>query len=96
VAAATLLALVPGVASAEALPAPDRDGVMLWTAIVVIVALAVCAVGFAYRSMSGMDHPTPDEISMMGSHGHGDDLHGNGHGDTATHAGSEPAPAAHH
>ena len=48
--------------------------VMLWTALVVVLSLAACAVGYAYRRMSGMDHPTPDELEMMGG-GHGHDEH---------------------
>lgn len=40
--------------------------VMLWTGLVVVLSLAACAVGYAYRRMRGMDHPTPDELEMMG------------------------------
>ncbi len=77
------LALLPCVASAQETAATsDRNRVMLWTAIAVALSLIVCAVGYAYRRMHGMDHPTPDELEMMGGHGHGDGAHGDdGHTD---------------
>lgn len=49
--------------------------VMIWTSVAVILTLAACTIGYAYRRMRGMDHPTPDELEMMGG-GHGADEHG--------------------
>ena len=87
---AASLALLPRAAFAqETVTTSDRDRVMLWTAIAVVLSLLACAVGYAYRRMHGMDHPTPDELEMMGGHGHGDDAHGHdGHaeGDYASDA----------
>jgi hypothetical protein len=95
-AAATVAALIPSIASAQALPEPQRYEVMIWTATIAVLALSACAVGFAYRRMRGMDHPTPDEIELMGGHGHSDD-HGEGDGEAPSHAEVEHAPtAAHH
>jgi hypothetical protein len=71
---AAMLALLPSVALAqEAETTSDRDRVMLWTAIASIVALILAAIGYAYRRMHGMDHPTPDELEMMGGHHGGHD-----------------------
>lgn len=68
------LALAPGAALAqEAGGSPDRNVIMIWTAIVSVLALVACAIGYAWRRMEGMDHPTPDELEMMGGHGHGGD-----------------------
>jgi hypothetical protein len=64
-------ALLPGAAFAqESAIAPDRNEVMIVTVVVSILALIACAIGYAWRRMQGMDHPTPDELEMMGSHGH--------------------------
>jgi hypothetical protein len=67
----------------------DTGEVILWTVIAVVLSLAACAVGYAYRRMRGMDHPTPDEIEMM-SGGHGHDEHAE-----TTHEAATPAPAHH-
>jgi hypothetical protein len=64
-----VLAAVPGIVAAqEAETASDRDRVMLWTAAASIGALVLAAIGYAYRRLRDMDHPTPDEIEMMGDH----------------------------
>jgi hypothetical protein len=66
-----IVALLPGAALAqESAISPDRTEVMIVTAVVSILALIACAIGYAWRRMQGMDHPTPDELEMMGSHGH--------------------------
>lgn len=81
-------ALLPGAAFAQESPlAPDRDQVMIWTTIACILALVACAIGYAWRRMQGMDHPTPDELEMMGGHGH--DEHDE-------HAADHPHPEADH
>lgn len=73
---ALLLALLPGAALAQEVGASsDRNGVILLTSLVVVGSLLLCAVGYLYRRARGMDHPTPDEIEMMGGHGHGDEDH---------------------
>jgi hypothetical protein len=88
------LALLPGVAFAqEATGTSDRDRVMIWTAVAAALALIAAAIGYAWRRMQGMDHPTPDELEMMGD-GH---VHGGEHDDLAAvhpHAESEHSPAA--
>ncbi|MGD9894794.1 MAG: hypothetical protein AB7R89_33540 [Dehalococcoidia bacterium] len=66
-----IVALLPGAAFAqESAISPDSDQVMIVTAVVSVLALIACAIGYAWRRMQGMDHPTPDELEMMGSHGH--------------------------
>ena len=79
--AAVLLALLPGTALAQEVGGDDRDRVMLWTLVAVVLSLVAASVGYAYRRTRGMDHPTPDELEMMnaehGSHGeHGETPHG--------------------
>ena len=73
--AAVLLALLPGAAFAQEAWTEDRNEVILLTSVIVVLSLALCAVGYLYRRARGMDHPTPDEIEMMGGHGHGGDDH---------------------
>jgi len=69
-----VLAILPGIAAAqEAEGTSDDDRVMLWTAVASIGALVLAAIGYAYRRMRGMDHPTPDELEMMGGHHDGHD-----------------------
>jgi len=68
--AAIAVALAP--VSALAADGADRDTAMIWTTAVVVLSLFACAVGYAYRRMRGMDHPTPDELEMAGGHGHDD------------------------
>jgi hypothetical protein len=46
---------------------------MIVTAVVSILALIACAIGYAWRRMEGMDHPTPDELQMMSEHGEHDE-----------------------
>lgn len=92
--AGAALALLPGVGFAqEAASSPDRSWVMIWTAVIAVLALAACAIGYAWRRMQGMDHPTPDELEMMGD-GHGEDAE---HAAVHPHAETEQgAAAAHH
>jgi hypothetical protein len=86
------LALLPGVASAQQVSTPDRDRVMIWTAVAAVLALIACAIGYAWRRMEGMDHPTPDELEMMGDdHAHGGGEHG---ADLAVHPHAEAEHAA--
>jgi hypothetical protein len=90
--AGLLAALLP--ASAFAATSPDSDRVIIWTTTVVLISLFLCAVGYGYRRMRGMDHPTPDELEMAGGHGH--DEH-----DDAVHPHPEaehavPGAAGHH
>jgi deferrochelatase/peroxidase EfeB len=93
-------ALAPAAALAqEAGGTSDRDRVMIWTAVVSVIALVACAIGYAYRRMRGMDHPTPDELEMMGHDGHHDQSAAEGHADQAVHPHAEAehgAAAAHH
>jgi ABC-type nickel/cobalt efflux system permease component RcnA len=92
--AGVTIALLPGAALAQdSAISPDSDRVMIWTAIVSILALIACAIGYAWRRMQGMDHPTPDELEMMGAHGH--DEHDE-HEAVPTHPESEHTPAAAH
>jgi H+/gluconate symporter-like permease len=87
---AAVLALAPSVALAqEAGGTSDRDRVMIWTAVVSIIALVACAIGYAYRRMRGMDHPTPDELEMMGHDGHHDESAAEAHDDHAVHPHAE-------
>jgi hypothetical protein len=87
-------ALLPGAALAqESAFSPDRDGVMIWTTIACVLALAACAIGYAWRRMQGMDHPTPDELEMMGGHGHDDQ---DEHAAVHPHPEAEHTPAAAH
>ncbi|MGH2587391.1 MAG: hypothetical protein ACRDJE_20945 [Dehalococcoidia bacterium] len=85
---AVCAALLPGVAAAQEVTSSDQDEVMIWTAVVSVLALLACAVGYAYRRMRGMDHPTPDELQMMEDHGpsgHGEHHGETGHGAHAAH-----------
>jgi hypothetical protein len=70
--AGLVAALTP--AAAFAADGTTRDRVMIWTTVVVLLTLFLCAVGYGYRRLRGMDHPTPDEIEMMSAaeHGHGE------------------------
>jgi hypothetical protein len=87
--AGLVLALLPAVAAAqEAESTSDRDRVMWWTVLTAIGALLLAAVGYAYRRMRGMDHPTPDELEMMGGH------HG-GHDQSAAEHGAHEAVPPH-
>jgi hypothetical protein len=74
--AAALAGLAAALAPAAAFAADgsDRNRVMIWTTVVVLITLFLAAVGYGYRRLRGMDHPTPDEIEMMSSaqHGHGE------------------------
>jgi hypothetical protein len=84
-----VLAFLPAVAAAQEVgESSDRDRVMWWTALVSIGALVLAAVGYAYRRMRGMDHPTPDELEMMGGH------HG-GHDESAAEHGAHEAVPPH-
>jgi hypothetical protein len=73
--AGAAIALLPGAALAQdpSSISPDRNGVMIVTAVVSILALIACAIGYAWRRMEGMDHPTPDELQMMSEHGEHDE-----------------------
>jgi hypothetical protein len=73
--AGATVAMLPGAALAQepSSISPDRTAVMVVTAVVATLALIVCAIGYAWRRMQGMDHPTPDELEMMSEHGeHGE------------------------
>lgn len=73
--AGATIAMLPGVALAQdpSSISPDRNGVMIVTAVVASLALIACAIGYAWRRMQGMDHPTPDELQMMSEHGEHDE-----------------------
>ena len=98
--AAASAALLP--ASAYAASASERRTVMLGTTVAIVIALALCAVGYAYRRVRGMDHPTPDELQMMGGDGHGEAVHGHAEaehgtvGERGMESGPHGAAAAHH
>jgi hypothetical protein len=74
--AAALAGLVAALAPVAAFAddGSTRDRVMIWTTVVVLLTLFLCGVGYAYRRLRGMDHPTTDEIEMMSSaeHPHGE------------------------
>lgn len=89
-----LLALLPGATSAQPLGGSERDEVLWGTTAAVLVALLLCAVGYAYRRSQGMDHPTPDELEMAG-HGHGHDDDDHDAADAHTGGRGETAGAAH-
>lgn len=95
---AVLASLAPRGAFAQTGQSSDRDGVMIWTSVVVVGALLLTSVGYLYRRMRGMDHPTPDEIEMAdGGHGHADDASGHESEGVLAHPEAEPTPmAAHH
>ena len=73
--AGAAVALLPGAALAQepSSISPDRVEVMVVTAVVASLALIACAIGYAWRRMQGMDHPTPDELQMMSEHGEHDE-----------------------
>lgn len=94
-----VLALLPAIAAAqEAESTTDRDRVMWLTALVAVGTLTLAAIGYAYRRMRGMDHPTPDELEMMGGHHGGHDQSAAEHGAheaVPPHAEAEHGAAAH-
>ena len=90
---AAILAAIPSTALAA--NGSDRQTVMIWTTVAIVVTLLLATIGYAYRRVRGMDHPTPDELQMMGGDGHGDDAHADaGHGEAVPpHPEAERGPA---
>ncbi len=71
-AAATVLATilpVPAMAAAAPIdtPSEDRNQIMVMTALVALLALALASVGFLFRRMKGMVHP-PEDAGHAGDH----------------------------